>query len=281
MYLTQPNNTTAGQKLLLSASLPYDPPNGYLDGQRQRWKISIKERGFVELQSRYHSLNAPDLVVAVGSEIGINNGTNIEQRLRTNANGKYLWRVGRSTGTPLRAQEEMLFCWLASAEMETETHGYDLYTQAHINVIVHGSTLPKGGSMEKAGEACWYFTDKALDYVGWESAIPEDLVRFCIDNGNPIIIGRKTPDVDDGHVTVVVGYYFDYLDWTYKYYVNDPWQYNSTTPRNGSVYIRSFDNLIGNQTHQDEDVWDGRQWQWSVTHLDEALERELEIRENN
>ncbi len=273
LYLTQPNNTTAGQKLLLSASLPYDPPNGYIDGQRQRWKISIKERGFVEMQSRYHSLNAPDLVVAVGSEIGINNGTNIEQRLRTNANGKYLWRITRSTGTPLLGQDAVNSCWLAAAEMNTETYGYNSYTQyqvaqkmfPEISNILEWNFGSYSGNPYKRADACRIFTDKDQEYAAYYFQIyNEEQLRFFISLGHPVAISKgwyKNGVRDGGHATIITGYYYDYARWIYRYVEHDPWQTGGILPGDGSIAIRSYNNLLNANTQMGGDPIDSGRWE--------------------
>lgn len=269
-YLTSPDSVTNGAVIELQPGFGDDPTNGIYNTYRQRWKITIGAYGRVLLQSRQQTIDSPSLYVSVPT-----NSTDNTYVLQSTAHAK-LWQPRRTTMTELRWQDTNTFCWLACAEMETKTQGYNLYSQWDICLDyfyddTDGAILETGGTPAQIALACEYYTDNELDYVAYTLRIySEDNLQKYIDAGDTVIITRGWYVEQDGvfvraggHATLITGYYYNHEDGKYRYIINDPWDIESPdTPGIGSRYIRSYDNLIcGRTLSVEEDLQDLGFWE--------------------
>ena len=250
-YLTSNASNTDQQKLFLY-DLQLEP---YIN--RQLWVISVHEYGEIQIRSYDNICNGGDsLYVAVGERNNI-----IEQRTDVST---ARWIVNRTTGTELRKQDTETFCWLAGPEMETETYGYDYYSQHDIfNEYFPQQT--NGGTIYQSKQACEYYTDNELTFRAYNHEIySEELIRRHIDDGNPIIISRGWYNDygirEGGHVTVIIGYYYDTTIQKYQYIINDPWDINMDTPGEGCCYDMTYLFLQWGRSGDGEDYMDRGIW---------------------
>lgn len=254
-YLTANANDTNEKKLHLEDKS---------DSNLQNWKFTIHEYGEVQIRSQYHIDNGNELFVAVGDgnndiDDATGNGINVEQRTDI-SRGR--WILIRTTGTPLIVQDEETFCWLACAEMMTETDGYNLYSQKEISKKFLASDIATGGDRFETVEACEYYVHNHLYYISFFGVYDEETIRRFIDDGYPIIMGRQRYisdenygdfSIENGHMSIITGYYYDNVSKIYRYLINDP------AEPDGILYMCSYANMLDAQNvigaGDVEDLW--------------------------